>query len=1766
MLSVRDYEVTEVVAEGKTAQVVRARLNGRTFLLRRPAHEYPTPSDLARLKYGADIASSLDLSCVLKVLGTRRDGKSLVVIQEDHGGRTLRSLLKGGPLAVEQALGIAVQLSRALGELHRRRIVHKDLEPSNIFVDPASGHVKLAGFDIASRLDREMATPASPDRLEGNLTYISPEQTGRMSRAIDYRTDFYSLGVVLVEMLTGRPPFQARDPMALVHAHIAVEPRPTHELNPAVPLPLSRVVSRLLAKNAEDRYQSAYGLSADLLACEAMQKAGAIRDDFVPGAHDISAVFRLPQKLYGRDAERAALIGAFERASQGPLAVAVVAGYSGIGKSALVNELQRPVVERRGYFVSGKYDQLQNAPYGAIIQAFQDLVRQILTESEPVIMAWKGRLLEALGANGQVVVDVIPDVERIIGPQPPVAPLGPTESQNRFNILFQQFIGAVATADHPLAVFLDDLQWADTGSLNLIQLLAKNGAARHLLLVGSYRDNEAREAHPLRETLAELRKGSAALCEISLEPLTQADITALISDALSRRPDPDLHRLAALVFRKTEGNPFFASQFLSSLHAKEIIWFDAAAGEWAFTLERIHEVGLSADVAGLLAQRLKGLSDGAQRVLRLAACIGSNFDLQTLSVVCEMSPHDTAGLVWSAVELDLVRPVSAAYRYVDLDDALNVTLPPESVLFEFLHDRVQEAAYALISRDEPRAVHLRVGRLLLASTREEDREARSFDVANQLNLAIDLITDPEERRELARLNLVAGKRAKASNAYAPAVRYLKTGVELLPEDAWERHYELTFALYRHHAEAVYLLGDHEGAASLFERIQREARSRADRAETYRLEMSLQSSRGDYANCINAGLAALRIYGIDIPRTEALAEACVAAREKLEGILAGRSTAALADLPAVTDKDEQVRHLLLSQAVIYGSYTEPALFQIFSYTLVTRSIEHGHAAGSASGYVTYGMLVADHAAAYELGRVALAVSERFDDLHGRSLIKFMFGSFLNGWRRPVSEALPYIEQACSGCFESGAMVFAGIAAMQTVWMHLLSGDDLRSVRALASKNREFARRMNEVDMVNFIALFERTAALLTEGAIRPEEASFLEGDIIEERLAHFPPANLACHICALQASYLLGEHDRALAMAAKAERAIAALFGHIGGEPELRLYQALLFAELLPTAAADDRARYRDAIEVSVGKMEGWARSCPENFEHKHLVLSAELARLDGRYDEAGDLFDRAIDSAVQHEFTHVQAIACELAARLYLERGRKRVARAYLRDARHAFSRWGADAKIARMERRYGELLPSGAAEDGAASSVASLDLAAVLQASQAISGEIVLDDLLRTLMRTVLESAGAQRGFLILTGKSPLFVEAEQGAGEGAAIRVHTDAIEVRQDVAHTVVRYVERTRETVVLGDAPRAPRFQSDPYIARAAPRSVLCMPIVKQKTLVGVLYLENRIIASAFTPKRCAVLDLLSAQAAISIENARLYDTLEHRVAERTSELQAKNQELYQTVQHLKATQRQLITHEKLASLGALTAGIAHELKNPLNFVNNFAEISAELAVGVDDVLDRHAERVVPEPASEIKKILLELRQCMDCINKHGARASDIIDGMLLHARDTSGQRRSARVNALVAESVKLAYHGARGGAPEIRFEEAYDEATGEIEVNAPEMARVLINLMSNAFYAMRERQRAEGPSYVPTLSVRTRDAGDRVEIIIRDNGTGIPAEVLPRIFNPFFTTKPPGQGAGLGLSISRDIVVDGHQGDIRVDTAPGEFTAFLVTLPKQAPAA
>ena len=694
----------------------------------------------------------------------------------------------------------------------------------------------------------------------------------------------------------------------------------------------------------------------------------------------------------------------------------------------------------------------------------------------------------------------------------------------------------------------------------------------------------------------------------------------------------------------------------------------------------------------------------------------------------------------------------------------------------------------------------------------------------------------------------------------------------------------------------------------------------------------------------------------------------------------------------------------------------------------RSLEHGHALGSASGYLCYAMLVGDYAKQYALGRVTMAVSERFDDVHFRSLMQFTFGAFLNNWRRPISEGLPYLEQAYRGCVEVGIQTYAALSAMQTTWLRLLRGAELSEVRAHARRSRAIQGRTNQLDFVYLIGVFERTAVLLSEGAIPPEEAAFLDDVTISENLAHWVIGNVALDINAMLVAYLLGDLERARAMEAE-----------IGADDRrgVRAYRRRARAALLPGArlrgalflgVCGRKEEHRKTIEAAVAQMAVWAESCPKNFEAKYLVVKAELARIEGRHDEASDLYDRAIDAAIEHEIIYVQGIACELAGRFHLEKGRRRVAQAYVRDARHAFARWGADVKVAEIDRRYAELFPHGAAGEGERTAGgAELDLKAVMAASQAISSEIVRGDLLQTLMRTVVESAGAQRGFLVLSSDDPMYVEAHfSPSTSDLTISVCAEAFEGRSDVAHAIVRQVERTRESVVLADATRAVQFQADPYVAAERPRSVLCMPVLEQKKLVGVLYLENNLVTSAFTKARCAMLDMLSAQAAISIENARLYDRLEQLVEARTRELSAKNHDLQKALQHLKATQRQLVTQEKLASLGALTSGIAHELKNPLHFVKNFAEYSSELTDDLAEVVANNGARMGAEVASAIKSIADELRENMQTIDNHGSRANGIINrNVPPRARHLRAARALGRERALRRERGSRMSQRARG---------------------------------------------------------------------------------------------------------------------------------------------
>ncbi|ADO67837.1 trifunctional serine/threonine-protein kinase/ATP-binding protein/sensor histidine kinase [Stigmatella aurantiaca] len=1772
MLNLPGFTISEVLQSDETGWLARAERHQQRVLVRMPREDFPSLEELARLKYGYELSAGLDIPGIVKVLDLTRHGNSVILAMDDFGGVPLRAYQAQASGSIKGVLEIGIQLAKVVGELHRRRIIHKNIHPASILVHPRTRETRLFNFDIASRLNVENPDFISPEQLDGNLAYISPEQTGRMNRSLDYRTDLYSLGVTLYELLTGQLPFQATDMMALVYSHLAITPAPPHLLRPEIPRALSAVVMKLLAKNADDRYQSAYGLSMDLKLClDQLASIGTIAD-FLPGEQDVSATFHIPQKLYGREADASRLDEAFNRVCQsGRTELLLVTGYSGVGKSSLVHEVHLPLVRQRGYYGAGKYDQLQNAPYAAWIQAFDGLIRQLLAESEERIASWRQRLQAALGENGRVVTDLVPQLELIIGPQPPVPALLATESQNRFNLVFQQLVACCASAEHPLVLFLDDLQWADAASLFLLQRVVADPGIRSLLVIGAYRDNEVRAGHALLPVLGELRK-EAAVNEIALSPLGVDSAQQLIADTVDR-PVEEVADLAQLVFKKTQGNPFFLGQFVRSLNARGLLTFDPERGRWQWDLEQIQGESITDNVADLMAERIASLPEATREALKHASCIGNKFSLDVLAAISGQGPEETALALWDAVLTGLLLPIGNAYKYVQNSSAWPASAAPSEARYEFLHDRVQEAAYCLMTKDVSQRHHLRIGRLLLKNTPEDQRPAVIFDIVNQLNQAEELIESLDEREELARLNLLAGIRAKASTAYVAALKYLRVSTRLLPDSIWERQYGLALALHKNLSESHFLVGQFEDAEKGFRLVLERAKSPEQKHEIYHLMIELFVSRGQYIQVIQPALEGLKVLGLELPEDkEAIAAATAQEKAKLEADRAARPISSLAELPEATDPLERARILLFSQALSYAAYTHQHLFALMSPMALNRAREHGHAPGSATSYVMYalghGPSTGDYAQAHEYGRLALTLAEKVGGRSEPPLVQFIFAAYPNPWCRPIETSLRLLDQAFQGCLANNMLVWASQCSLHFGVLGQLGKEDLETQHARLQRHVDFYRRSGAQYLwaIHQIRVSQRSILRLMDAAPPSDGLAWQSEDELVEKLDN-PTVLSTAYIMWMRTAFLMDDLVEARNYLRKAEPRLGLAYGWIT-QAEFQFYQGLLLAALHAKATAEEKAEYEKVLADNIEKFQCYRKLCAENFQQKHLLLLAEQARLSGAEGQAMALYDEAIEAAARAELSQDEALANELAARFYLAQGRKRVARTYLEDAHHAYGRWGARGKVSALERQYPELLGA----DTAAAQVAStagetLDLSTVLKASQAISGEIVLQELLEKLMRISLENAGAQRGLLLLKGDVPLVVEGQLGEDGATEVKVRNATQDLPSDMPATIVRYVERTGERVVLREATREGHFQTDSYIAGQRPRSVLCLQVMKQKQPVGTLYLENRLVAGAFTPKRCRLLEVLSAQAAISLENARLYDTLDQRVRERTRELRASNEELSHTLKQLKQMQAQLVMKEKLASLGALTSGVAHELKNPLNFIKNFALLSVDLAQELQQQLADPEALKNPLDVDALTEISTSLKENAAHISEHSSRADSIVHSMLeLSRTGRGGPMAEVDLHDLLKHSVELARQEFRMVNPsfEVAVQTHFDGELPPVEVMPQALGRALLNLVNNACYAIEARRKKGEAGFVPELTVRTRNLGNGVEIRIRDNGTGIPESIRGKIFNPFFTSKPTGQGTGLGLAIGHDIIVQGHGGTLDFTTEEWKYTEFVVTLPRRSP--
>ncbi len=1469
MIELSRYEL-EALREDREFVLYRGGKNVElpSILVLIPVSEFPALESLERLEHECSLRQELDPAWSARPITMARHRDRTVLVLEDPSGVPLEQLLDHR-LDLASSLRLSIGLSRAIDQLHQRGIIHKDIKPANVLVNSGTGHCWLMGFGIASRLPRQRQSPEPPELIAGTLPYMAPEQTGRMNRSVDSRSDLYSLGVTLYEMLTGVLPFEASDPMEWVHCHIARQPLSPSERCKDVPAPVSAIVMKLLAKTAEERYQTAAGAESDLRHCLAEWEAKGRIGEFALGEHDTPDRLLIPEQLYGRAREIDILLGSFDRVvTSGRPELVLVSGYSGIGKSSVVHELHKVLVSPRGLFASGKFDQYKrDIPYATLAQAFQSLIRALLGKSEAELRNWREALHEALGPNGPLMVDLVPELKLIIGEQPSVPDLSPQDAQRRFQLLFRRFIGVFARPQHPLVLFLDDLQWLDAATLNLLEDLLSQSDVQHLMLIGAYRDNEVNSGHPLMRKLEAIREAGAVIQEIILAPLASEDLERLIGDSLHCEADR-VSPLARLVHEKTAGNPFFAIQFISTLAEEEaLLTFDHSAGRWSWDVDRIQAKGYTDNVVDLMIGKLNRLPVETQKALQQLACLGNGAEIGLLSIVHGTSEEEVHSNLWEAVRLEFVVRSEGLYRFV--------------------HDRIQEAAYSLIPENLRPETHLRIGRLLTAHTPPEQREGAIFEIVNQFNRGAALITSPEEREQLAELNLIAGKRAKASTAYLSALTYLTAGAELLADDCWERQYELTFALELHRAECEFLTGELAGAEQRLTTLSARAANMVQQATVTCLRLDLYTTVDQSDRAVRVCLDYLRSLGIAWS-PHPTAEEARREYDRTWSLLGNRPIEELIDLPLMSDPTSLATLDVLTKVFPPASHTDANLLALVVCRAVNISLESGNSDPSCVAYVWLAKIAGPHfdnyKAGFRFGRLGYELVEQRGLQRWQARTYLWFGEFVLPWMKHVQACRDLIRRAFEAANKIGDLTLVAFGCDYLNTHLLAAGHPLAEVQREAENGLKFVQQARFGHVVAVITAqlgLIRTLLGLTRkfGSFDDEEFDELR---FERHLADHPV--LALPECLywvrkLQARYLAGDYAAAVDASSRARQ----LLWTAPSTPEMaefQLYGALSHAACCDSAFPDLHRQHFEALLAHHRQLAIWAENCPENFAAGVALTGAEIARLESRPLDAEHLYEEAIRSAHANSFVHQEGLANELAARFYQARGFEKISHVYLRDARYCYLRWGAAGKVRQLDELYPhfreeEPVPGPTRTIG--SPIEHLDLATVIKVSQAVSGEIVLEKLIDTLMRTAIEHAGAERGLLILPRGGEQWIAAEANTS-GDSITVHLrEASVTAAAVPESIVHYVVRTQEIVILDDASAQNPFSTDPYIPQHHARSMLCLPLVNQARLIGVLYLENNLTPHVFTPTRIAVLKLLASQAAISLENTRLYRDLEEREA-------------------------------------------------------------------------------------------------------------------------------------------------------------------------------------------------------------------------------------------------------------------------------------------------
>lgn len=1782
-MQVSGYDIQQKIYSSFRSIVYKGKrlTDGKKVIIKILNSEFPDPGDVAKLKREHEMLQRLAHLDIVRSYDFIEKENIAAIVMEDLGGSSLANELDNHPdgLQLEDFFFVATRLARIVGKLHLENIIHKDLNPSNIVWNRQTGEIKLIDFGISSMLSQESIRDCGKNQLEGTLAYISPEQTGRINRNVDWRTDIYSLGVTLYELLVGNRPFEAEDAMGFVHAHIAKVPKSPKALDPGIPLVVSQIVQKCMEKTAEARYQSAFGLERDLERCASNYRNFGNIPHFKIGEEDVLDRFRIPEKLYGREKEIGRLTRCFEQIHLVSPRLVLIAGYSGIGKSSVVSELYKPVTREYGFFAKGKFDQLgRTIPYFAFIEAFRQLTRDLLTEDEMTITLWREQLLRVLGPNGKIIANVVPEITHIIGQPEEVEALLPNEEQNRFNLVFQNFLRVFATQNHPLVLFLDDLQWADTASLKLLKSIVSNEENQHLLIVGAYRSNQVDSTHPLSLMIAGLADENVEVENVSIQPLVLEDVEKLVGDTLGEK-FAHTRALAEICQEKTGGNPFFLSQFLEALNREGLVYFDDKRRVWECRLDAVRSKKVTDNVVDLMGEKIHRLPPDTRECVRLASCIGDKFELKTLATVLKAKEEKVARQLDAALNEGLIVPLSDTYKYVGQGTAFEVH-------YQFLHDKVRQAAYALIDDAEKQRFHLSIGRLLRDSMTEAEQEDRIFDIVHHFTVVGADLEGEDEKRSVARLCVIAGERAKHAAAWETAAGYLNVAEELSDESWWTKDYDLMFSICSNGAETLFLCNEKEKAHDNIKRGLSHVKDVFDEIKLNEIHYRSLITTEQRTEGVKLALEVIGKLGVSLPyKTNSI--------RILSGIIGtkmrlwGKDIDTLRNLPEITDKKliEAKRQLMIISPAAYLESKE--LWVMTILWLVKLHVKYGTNRHSAVGFVGWAVLLAgvlgDIEGGYQFAKLAVETADRYEDKQLRTMVTFVVNNFNNHWKEHLRNTLDGFMLSYHTGLEIGDYVYAGHSAANYCYHSLYLGKNLRE---LEREMTEFGKKMPQFDhrgAFYTLSIFHQTVLNLlgeSEDPLWLVGKKYNQHENLEEHRKRGEHPNIwDIHNNRGIIAYLFGDYETADKCFTESLKLEEELVG-THSVAVLYFFASLNKLKRYPKADAREKRQIMRFVQKAQKRMKKWTGHCESNFLHKYTLVEAEVARVLQKDDLAPGLYETAITLADREGFIHEHAIALELAGEYNLEKGYAKIARYYLQDSLYSYKRWGAEAKIAKMREKYKTLLifaerpqvdvsnlsstitSSTTAATQTFDSRVALDFDALMKASLTISGEIVFEQLVDNLMEILIENAGAERCFLVMEDNGELFVECSIDIANEVETRTQTRPVSHNQEfLSLAVVLYVYRTLESVVLGDAANDPKFSRDEYIANHRPKSVLGMPILKQGNLVGILYLENNQTTNAFTQEQIEVLNVITAQAAIALENARLYASLKDSKERLELALSEAKESAKIKTEFLSRT--------------------SHELRTPLNTIINlplimadsFAEIRIARCQKCQTVFeidaDEHITKETNCPECSATELMTEenyhifegdtedLYKRLHKVSKSGENLLAIVDDILdVNHLDTA--RAQHTQGKVVLHKVLEEIKDVMGEKAEMRglsFDITRQADDLVFVGNREKIRRILSNLISNAI------------KFAQQDGLIVIDGGidrDNVIIAVRDDGPGIPEEHLVKIFDSFHqvqggTTRQTG-GTGLGLTIAQKLVGH-HEGHIWAESTVGAGATFYVKLPK-----